>query len=702
MKLALRAALVVLSLTAIQAQKLPSYKDLKYPPLKPVKIPEPVEITLSNGMRVFLLEDHELPVIQGVALVRTGNLFDPPDKRGLADITASVLRSGGTKNKTGDQLDEELENMAASVESGMDETSASVSFSGLKENTEKILQSFKEVLTDPEFRQDKIDLILTQERSAIGRRNDEASGIPQRELLSILYGRDTPYGWQVEYEHLGRIHREDLQAFYKRYYFPKNIMLGVYGDFNANEMKALLEKTLGDWKADQPAVPKFPEVNAKAAPGVYFADRPDVTQTFFAIGHLGGTLRDPDYAALEVAANILGEGFSSRLMSQIRTKLGYAYNIGASWAVDFDHPGTFRIQGSTKSSTTTETIQAVGVELDKLRSTLVTEQELAEAKDAVLNGFVFNFDSPAKTLRRTLRYTYYGYPKSFLLDYQKAIQNVTREDVLRVAKEKFRAENLAIVAVGNEKEFGKPLTTLGKVNKLDLTIPEPKEAGGPAAAKASPQSTAAGKQMLARMAQAMGGADKLAGIKDSTQVLETAMDASAGGLKLQQTVLYLAPNHFRQDQHLPFGTMVAYMDGKTGWLSSPQGVMMMSGEVLKQAQGESFHRIASLVVSDRDPSRTISAVDEHTVQVVSADGQTVRLEMDPGTGLPAKQIYQAPGIGGTTNEVVQTFSDWRPTAGFMMPYKSQLMQAGKKIADVTVSEYKFNSGITEAEISKKP
>ena len=674
---------------SLSAQKLPSYKDLKYPPLKQVKIPDPVEVTLSNGMRVFLLEDHELPVIQGVALVRTGNLFDPPDKRGLADLTADVLRSGGTKAKTGDQLDEELENMAASVESGMDESSASLSFSGLKENTQQILQLFKEIVTAPEFRQDKLDLALTQERGGIARRNDEASAIPQRELMSILYGRDTPYGWQVEYEHLNRIHREDLQNFYQRYYFPKNIMLAVYGDFSASQMKDLLEKTFADWRVDQPPVPKFPEVTAKPAPGVYFVERPDVTQTFFAIGHLGGDLRDPDFAALGVASNILGEGFSSRLMSQIRTKLGYAYNIGSSWAVEFDHPGTFRIQGSTKSATTVETIQAIGVELDKLRSQEVSERELAEAKDAVLNGFVFNFDSPAKTLRRVLRYTYYGYPKSFLFDYQKAVANVTRADVLRVAKERFRAENLAIVAAGNSKEFGKPLAALGKVTILDVSIPEPKL-------------DAQGKQLLTRVQQAMGGADKLASIKDGVQLLEMAMDPSAGGFKMKQTIQFVAPNHYRQDQELPFGKIIAYTDGASGWLSSPQGVLPMPPEVLKQAQGELFRRLTGLVLSDRDALRTVTAVDDHTIEIAASDGQSVRIEIDSSTGLPTRESYQAPGIGGAPTEVAQTFSDWRDTGGFKMPFKSQMEQGGKKIADVTVSEYKFNTGLTPQEIGKRP
>ncbi len=182
-----------------------------------MKIPEPTEVTLSNGMRVFLLEDHELPLVNGSATIRTGNLFDPPGKIGVGDLTAAVMRSGGTSAKTGDQLDVELEDIAASVESSMGETSAGVSFNALKETADTALQIFKDVLSDPGFRQDKLDLALSQARSGISRRNDDADAIPDRELMRILYGRDTPYGWQVEYADLDRIHRDDLLAFYRRY-----------------------------------------------------------------------------------------------------------------------------------------------------------------------------------------------------------------------------------------------------------------------------------------------------------------------------------------------------------------------------------------------------------------------------------------------------------------------------------------------------
>jgi zinc protease len=679
-------------------QTVPSYKTLKYPPLPQVKIPEPAEFTLSNGMRVLLLEDHELPLIRGLALIRTGNVFDPPDKRGLSQVMADVLRAGGTKSKTGDQIDEELENIAGSVEGGMDETSASVSFSGLKETGDQVLAVFKDVLTNPEFRQDKLDLTLTQYRSSIARRNDDAGEIPQRELTRILYGKDTPYGWQPEYEDLARIHRDDLIAFYQRFYFPKNIMLAVYGDFSTADMRDKLEKLFADWKVEQPPAPPLPAVTAKPAPGIYFAPKDDVTQTFFSIGELGGTFRDPDYPALEVAANILGEGFSSRLISQIRTKLGYAYSIGAAWAANYDHPGMFRIGGSTKSMTTVETVQAIREELDKLRTAEVTEKELDEAKQAVLNSFVFFFDSPAKTLNRVMRYEYHGYPKDFLFQYQKAISAVTRADVLRVAKERIHPEELAIVMVGNPKDLGKPLTTLGKVNELDLTIPEPKQE----VAKSDAASLTRGKQLLQKAQLAMGGAEKLAALKDATHTLELALEPAAGGFKVKQVSMYLAPGQLRQEQELPFGKVIVYSDGKTGWLSTPQGVQSMPAEVLKQVQGAIFREPTALMLSDRDASRTVNAVGDDAIEISTVDGLRVRIEFDPATGLPGRELYTEPGQNGAPAQTTDIFSDWREVAGIKLPFKEIQQENGVKMLEMTVSEHKFNSGLTAAELSKRP
>ena len=681
---------------------LPSWKSLKFPPLKEIPIPKPMTFTLPNGMRVYLLEDHELPLVSGTALVRTGNLFDPPDKRGLAELTGMVMRTGGTASKSGDDLNIQLENIAASVETRIGETSGTASFSCLKENTDEVLAAFHDVLTSPEFREDKLDLAETQMRSSIARRNDDAHGILQREFESIVYGRNTPYGWDIEYADVDNIHRGDLIKFYKRYFFPANIRLAVYGDFSAPAMKEKLEKLFAAWNYRQPPAPPFPAVTAKPAPGIYLATKTDVTQTFFGVGELGGELRDKDFPALEVAADILGSGFTSRLVDLVRTKLGYAYSINASWAANYDHPGTFQISGSTKSATTTDTLRIIREQVSKMRDAEVSDEELRTAKERVLNSFVFFFDRPSKTLNRLVLYDYFGYPKDFIFDYEKAIRAVTRADVLRVTRQYWHPDELTLVAVGNPKEFGKPLSALNlPVHDIDLTIPEPKEQQQPEA-KVDAASIAKGKQLLHRMQTAMGGADKLASIKDTDWSADVSLQAGPGGsMKAKQRNLLLLPNLLRQEQELPFGKMTVYSDGKTGWMAAPQGVRPMNAAIVRQVQGELFRNLFTLALSGRDPSRTVSAVGDDAVEISDKAGDRARLVLDPNTGLPAKEVYQGEGMGHPA-EIEENFSDWRDVSGIKVPFRISITQGGRKSTEITVTDYKLNTGLKPEDLSKKP
>jgi len=466
-----RLAVLFLFAAALLAQ---APAGLEFPPLAPLKIPHVETLTLASGLRVYLLENHDLPLVNGLALVRTGNLFDPPDKVGLAALTGMVMRTGGTKARSGDRLDEDLENIAASVESAIDETSGEVSFSALSENADDVLAVFHDVLTEPAFRQERIDLGKSQLRDQIARRNDDPEVIAGREFSNIVYGKDTPYGCQIEYATLARIQRGDLVAFHRRYFFPANILLAVYGDFSTPAMKQKLEALFGGWNDSQAPVPPFPAVREGPHAGVFLALKEDVTQTVFSVGQLGGVLRDKDDPALEIMTDILGGGFSSRLFKRVRTQLGYAYGIGAEWAAAYDHPGLFEIGGSTKSGTTTEAIGVVREEVDRIRSSEVAGEELETAKQTSLNSFVFHFDTPAKTLSRVLRYRYYGYADDFIFQYRQALGAVTKADVLRVARQYLHPEAFTFVAVGNPRDFGKPLSALGlPVQPLDLAIPPP-------------------------------------------------------------------------------------------------------------------------------------------------------------------------------------------------------------------------------------
>jgi len=695
MKRFLWPILTALPLLAQQAVPPASWKALKFPPLREIRIPKIDEVTLSNGMKVYLLENHELPVIRGLALIRTGNLFDPADKVGLAGLTGEVIRSGGTAHKSGDQIDEELENIAASVESQIGESFGTVSFNTLKERGDEVLATFHDVLVSPAFREEKIELAKTGMRGGIERRNDDAHGISQREFTNIVYGRDTPYGWETQLATIDRIKRQDIVDFYKHYYFPANIILAVQGDFAAPEMKTKLESIFGTWKYQQPPVPPFPKVRNTPKPGIYVATKTDVTQTYFAMGQLGGELSDKNYPALEVMADILGGGFKSRLFLKVRTQLGYAYEVGADWAANYDHPGLFSISGSTKSPSTADTLKAIEEEVKRIRSAPVTEQELTTAKDTVMNSFVFNFDTTSKTLNRLLTYRYFGYPDDFIFEYQKGVAAVTRDDVLRVAKEYIDPAKFVIVATGNPKEFGTPLSSLGlPVSEIDLTIPHPK----PEKTAASAETVARGRAMLAKAREAVGG-DKLGAVTDLTQQATVQLDQSVGGLKVSQTEQWIAPNQFRQENVMPFGMIATYGDGKTGWSATPQGVAPAPEAQLQQIAFENFRIWFSLLRSDMDPERTVNDA-EGKLEISDRNGHLVTLRLDPKTGLPASETYATPG--DPNGPVEEVFSNWEETGGIRLPRIVAINRGGKHFADVTISSIGINTGITPEQISKPP
>jgi zinc protease len=677
----------------------PKWNTLKFPALRDPKIPEVTQFTLPNGMRVFLLENHELPVVSGFAMVRTGNLFDPKEKVGLADITGAVMRTGGAAGKSGDALNEQLENIAASVESSIGETSGRVGFNCLKENQAEVLGAFKAVLTAPDFAQDKVDLAKTQEKSAIARRNDDPGGIASREFNQIVYGRTTPFGWRQEYATVDAITRADLAAFHKRYFFPKNILLGVYGDFDTAQMRAQLEKLFADWTVEQPAVPEFPKVTQPAQPGIHLATKQDVNQTNFFIGHLGGTLRDKDYPALEVMASVLGGSpFTSRLGSAIRVQRGYAYSIGAGWAANYNHPGTFYIVGGTKSENTVAAVKTIREEVDKFLQSEPSAAELQSAKDKILNAFVFNFDSPSKTLSRLATYEYQGYPKDFIFQYKAAIEKVTPSDVLRVAKQYLKPANFTYVLVGKPSDFGTPLDALGlPVTNIDLTIPEPKVE----VSKADDASLAKGAALVRKMAEAMGGASKIEALKDYSVAYDVEIAGGGGMMKAKQRQLWLAPGHIRQENELPFGKIVAYYDGAGGWIKLPQGEAPLSGPVLRQMQEQAFHDIVGLPYGLLTKNWKANYVSNGVVEVSDGAGLVTKVEIDEATGAPKKQSYQAVGVGGA-QAVEEVYGPLKDFGGFKIPASTVVFQGGKKFADQKLTAAEFNTGLTAAQLSAKP
>jgi len=697
--------ILALAASSASAQTAPaaSYKDLKYPPLHTIQVPAPVRFEMPNGMVVFLVEDHELPTINVAATIRTGARWEPAGKAGLASITGTVMRTGGTATRNGDRLDEELDRLGAFVETGIEDDSGSASVSVLKEDIDTGLTILADVLRHPAFPQDKIDLAKIAERDQIARRNDQPMAIAFREFSRTIYGKNSAYAHLTEYETIDSITRDDLVAFHKEFFQPENVILGAWGDFQPAEMRAKIEKTFAGWERGGRPKPQTPAVDAgaRSRTGIYLINKDDVNQTTVMMGKLGGRRDDPDYFALTVMNDILGGGFASRLFSHVRSEQGLAYMVGSQWAAEWDHPGVFSARGGTKSGTTVKIIQAMKHEIDVLAQGAITADELQRAKDGILKGAAFDYDSTGKIAGRLMNYEYFGYPPDFLQRYQEGIRQVSKEDVERVARQQLHSDEFAIVVLGKEKDFDQPLATLGKVTTIDIAIPKPKEQ--PMAA-ATPESTAKGKLLLSAVRKAMGG-DALAAVKDYSVQADVAVSMGQGEMSLQAQETINFSGKMLNKMNTPMGEMLQGYDGQTVWMKTPRGVEEAPASVRGEVESQFFHDTIALVRGFDSGGLVVqslgSSADSLEGVAVSDPARKlqVKLFVDPKTSLPAKKIYTG-SLMGAPGELEEVYDDYREVGGLKLPYHIVINQGGKKKIEQKVKEIRINPGVEDAAYKK--
>ncbi|WP_024545955.1 pitrilysin family protein [Picosynechococcus sp. NKBG15041c] len=450
-----------------------SYDELEFPPLPELSIPDYERYELNNGMVIYLMEDHRLPLVSGSAIMRTGSRLEPAEQVGLAGITGTVMRSGGTLNHPADTLNNILEQRAASIETSIGEASGSASFSALKEDFDLVFDLFAEVLQQPAFPQDKLDLAKRQTAGSISRRNDEPDAIAGREFSKLIYGADSPYARTTEYATLANIERDDLIAFYRTYIRPDQMILGIVGDIDKAATKAKIEAVFGSWTNENPGADLTPPaVDQPARTGAFLVDQPQLTQSSIFIGHQGGQLSNPDYAELSVMNGVLN-GFGGRLFNEIRSRQGLAYSVYGVWSPGYDYDGQFIAGGSTRTEATIPFITALKGEMQRIQTEPITQAELAYAKDSILNSFVFNFADPSQTLSRLMRYEYYDYPADFIFQYQQEVEATTIADVQRVAQTYLKPDELTVLVVGNGAGMDPSLTSIfSEVTPVDITIPE--------------------------------------------------------------------------------------------------------------------------------------------------------------------------------------------------------------------------------------
>jgi predicted Zn-dependent peptidase len=439
---------------------------------KPVEFtpPEPDRVVLENGMVVYLLEDHELPLISMTATMRTGSWLDPDDKIGLASLTGSIMRTGGGGGLSSEQVDEELEQFAGDVSISIGRQSGSASLDVLSKDLKRGLQIIAGLIRTPAFEPARVELAKLQAIEGIRRRQDNPGSIVGREFVKLLYGADHPTARESSIESITRITRDDLVTFHRKTIHPNGMMLGVTGDFDKSAMLALLREVFGEWKKGEVPVLTIADVpqSPTAKPVVRFVNK-ETSQTHLRLGHLSIKENDPDYVALAIANDILGgSSFRSRLFNDVRTKRGLAYSVGSRLNTGVHDQGVWLMRAETKLPSTQEVITRFIANMERMRTELVTDSELAEAKEAYVNSFVFSFASSSAIVGRLVELEYDGLPKDFLQQLRARVVALTKDEILAAAKKHFNPERLTIVAVGSGEVLPKLLSEFGNVKEIQL------------------------------------------------------------------------------------------------------------------------------------------------------------------------------------------------------------------------------------------
>ncbi|MCY3020430.1 MAG: pitrilysin family protein [Planctomycetota bacterium] len=650
------------------------WKDVQGSELKAFKPPVAERFELPNGMVVFLLEDHELPLIDLSMTLRAGEIHEPPECVGLADATATVMRTGGSTKYPGDKLDEILDNMAAHLGIGMGLDSGSASLSTLKEDFDKGLEILVDVLRNPAFPDDKLDLYLSQVRTGISKRNDNPNAISDREFGKALYGEKSPYAKVIEYAHVNKITRQALRDFHSAYFHPNLFIVGAVGDFKKDEMLAKLQAAFGNWPRKKVSLPEVPSISTSKKRKALFVDRPKLNQTAIRLGHIVDMRRNhKDYPAMRVLNKIMSGGMGARMFTEIRTKKGLAYDVWGYAYIPFDRPGVFTCGALTRNEQALDTVDALREEIVRLKEQGVTAADVAEAREKILNSSLFEFDTPAKIIGRQITYEFYNYPMDFAERQLEAVKAVGVEEVNKAARKYLDPGKVVLLGVGNAAvdSAGRPLDqsksflSLKDVQVLDVAIPQPHAEP----MTIDPRRTEEGRNILAVCLEAAGGVGAFKGIK----TIRADVMLTVRGMRLNACMRGQLPDLVRVDVSGPLGPISQIMAKDAAWKAS-------GGSVEEMSPQDARKNLRTLLQSDLGIMRELGVAEEgYNVQSLdpTRDGDReligveiesrplgrIKIWFDAQTRLIAKIRYVAEGA---QKEYDKLFSDHTRRGSLML------------------------------------
>lgn len=431
-------------------------------------LPEIHQATLPGGMRLLGVEYDRVPWLSLTFMAKRGAETDPLDKPGVADWAAELLTLG-TARRSQLQLAEDIESRGAVLDGRGGWDATLVNLEGLAEDFPELMATLAEVVQTPGFPEDEFLLLKERRRAELVHQQDDPREMANVRYLRLFFG-DSPYGHAVE----GDLHRldnlglSDLQEFYRREFTPATATLVVVGMVAFGRMKEEAARLWGNWPGGGPASPPYVSASASlGAPGIYLLDRPDLTQSEIRVGHLGLPRAHPDYFPLKLVNYILGEGgFSSRLMTRIRSDLGFTYGIGSSFSFR-RAPGPFIVSTFTPADNTAQVVKEIGAVITEVHQNGVTAQELAESQSYYVGHFPLGLETSRGIGRQVLSIDLYDLGVDYLKRYCDQIRGVNLEMAAAVARDHLQPDRLVTLVMGPAARCAEALGGLGPVKMLN-------------------------------------------------------------------------------------------------------------------------------------------------------------------------------------------------------------------------------------------
>ena len=486
MRIATAVLALLLGAPLLRGQDIPPRPEqLKYPSLK-FEVPDAAAMrtVLSTGTPAYLIEDPSLPIVDLRIVIRGGSFDEPAGKMGVADLTADLLRTGGTETRDPNAVDEEIDFLAANVAVAVEDVSGSATLSILSKDLDKGLEILMDLLRNPVFRQDKLDTLKAQTLDELKSRNDRTSSIESREANLVFYGPEYPLNRLATRASIESITREDLKAFHASWVHPSKFIVAATGAFKKAELVAKLEAAFAKWpsKAAVTGAVTAPKVAHEAKPAIYCFNKEgkNITQGRVTIGHQGIDVHHPDVQAIRVMSYILGAGgFSSRLMQRVRTQEGLAYDVRSDLRPGLVYPFPFKLVFQSKNESCAYAAKLCLEEVERIRAEGVSPEELKAAQQFYLDAFPGLFFSTKMQVASTYAQAeLLGLPKDYYLTYREKIAKLTPADIKRVAQEHLHPSKFAWVVVGNipaieagDKVHSVKLADLGTIVSIPLADP---------------------------------------------------------------------------------------------------------------------------------------------------------------------------------------------------------------------------------------